>query len=174
MVRIRPNAAGFARLRSLNAALILSEGDRRRLLLPALDEVARTAANKAFTSQGGGTWPALSPRYAAWKRRAGHGSRMMVMAKPYRGRQARQMREGFTKAGGPGHIRRWVGGFRFVFGIADDVAYRHEHGGGTLPRRSVLDFILAAKSDFIRVARTVWIGRVRQVIRGQQRLQGAR
>lgn len=161
---MKVHSDAFTRIRSRIEALNLSDGDRSGPLLVRLDAVAREAAKEGIASRGNGLWAPLSPRYAAWKAAHGFGSRMMVMAKPYRGRGPAQLQRKFTLAKEAGHIKRWVGGMRYQFGADDDVAAIHEAGTG-LPRRSVVDSIFAAQEQFVSVLKVFWIARVRQVLR---------
>ena len=105
------------------------------------------------------------PRYQKWKQRAGYGARMMVMSKPYRGREAQQLFRKFSLAQEVGHIARWEGGLRWSFGVNDDVALMHEQGGGRLPRRSVTDGIYAARPAFVAALVDFWRKRIQQALR---------
>ena len=164
MLRMRVRPEGFKRVRTGLGAIPLEAGDLNGPVLRLLDGVARLAAKQGIQSRGGGAWPALNPRYATWKARAGYGRRMMVMNKPYRGRKAQQLLRKFTMAGEAGHLARWNGRLRFSFGALDDVAFRHEHGEG-VPRRSVIDSIYAARERFVTALLTYYRAHVHRVVR---------
>lgn len=168
MIVLRPKPEGFKRLRTITEALALDDGDRSGPVLRLLDSVHRKQAREAFTTQGastGSAWKALNPVYAKWKAKAGYGRQMLRMAKTYRTREPHQLFRGFTLASGPGNIARWVGGLRYQFGIADDVAAAHEFGEGNLPRRTVIQKTPEQHHDFVAAFVEFWRKRIRQVVR---------
>lgn len=164
-VRMTVNREGFSRLRTRAQAMVIDDADRSGPLLTVLDGVARKAAKTGIQSEGGGAWPALTPKYEAWKAKRGYGSKMMILARAYRSREAEQLSRKFTLAEEGGHVKRWLGGLRYDFGVTDDVGYVHEQGGGKLPRRSVTDSIYAARDQFIQALRTFWQASIQRVLR---------
>jgi len=164
MTRMRSQPAGFKRLRTRSQLLILSRADRAGPLLTELDRVHVRQVRQAFSTEGastGSSWPALSPGYAKWKRRAYPGRRILT--------RSRDMRNKFEQSSNPGHVRRWLGGLRFGFGVIDEKAWRHENAAGVghqrLPRRSVIQKTAAQLQEFTRAFIAFYIKRVRQALR---------
>lgn len=90
------------------------------------DSFAR-AERKQFRTEGGyasGGWPALSPKYAAWKARHYPGQPILVRTGDLR--RSLTERPFGIEVIEPGRMR-----------IGSDVDYGgyHQHGGGSLPRR---------------------------------------
>jgi hypothetical protein len=167
-VRMKVYHGGFERLRTLNQAVMLSQGDRRTLVLRTLDRVHREQAKRAFTSQGastGAAWPPLSPKYATWKRKSGYGRSMMRMAKSYRGRPAGLLYRKAVMAGERGHIAQWLGGLRYAFGFGDDVGFWHHVGAGRLPVRQIITKTANDLAEFAVAVKDLWIKRIRQSFR---------
>jgi hypothetical protein len=170
-VRLRPNNAGFERLRTLMQAVILTDADRRGPLLIELSDTHVRQVRRAFASAGatvdGGPWPAWRPRYAKWRKKVAgvHGRSMMRLRGPYRGRGPSQLFVRSTQRGNPNFIRRWLGGMRFAFGFADDVGAYHQDGAGRLPVRSVIDKTEADFAEFVDRLVSFYRKRLAQVYR---------
>lgn len=163
MVRMRVRPEGFKRLRTLNEALRLSDGDRQTVVLRLLDSVHNRQVRKAFTTQGASTgrpWAPWSPGYAAWRKRHGLGRRIMRLTDTL-----------YEKATSPfhgGHVAQWLGGLRYSFGFADEPGYLHmnaEAPRGRLPLRSALLKTQADHRELVSAFADFWRARVRQVLR---------
>ena len=185
-IRVQLNDAGFERLRTATGALRLSEGDYAGPVLRAFDAVHRKQVKQAFTTQGastpGGRWAPLNVRYAARKRIAAPGKKILTLT----GETARR----FTLAKYPGHIARHIGKGRFEFGAVSSVAAAHAAGnpllarqrvgptrassifGGIAPRLPVRDMILktaAQVAEFTQALTVFYLKRVDQVKRFSRR-----
>ena len=160
-LRVRINNDAFERIRARVRAMELSEGDRRGPVLIALDRTHVDQVRAAFTSQGRsvatGPWPPWSARYAGWRRRHGHGTRMLRLTNTMYGK--------FTQPSHPSHIRRWEGGLAYSFGALDDVAAWHQEGAGHLPVRSVVDKTVGDHRELVSTFSDFYRKRVRQVLR---------
>lgn len=164
MVRMRSNMAGFRRLRALNAGVLLEEGDKRGPLLVEMDREQVRQVTRAYTTEGASTgslWARLSPGYAAWKKRAYPGRRILV--------RTRETRNRFTQPSNPSHIRRFLRPFSYQFGAASSVQAAHEFGigdpGQRLPVRKILRKTSADLAAFRQVLLQFYIKRLRQKYR---------
>lgn len=163
MVRVRTNPEGMKRLRTKLDALQLGPGDLQGPVLRVLDSAHSAQVKQAFATAGGsvatGPWPPWSPRYAKWrgKHRGRLGNRMMRLTDNLFGKS--------TSPNHGGHIAKWLGGLRFVFGFADDVGYWHQHGTTHLPVRSVIDKTEEQKRDLTAAFVNFYRARIRQTLR---------
>lgn len=164
MVTMKPNPAEFKRLRTRVEALQLTDGDKSGPLMTVMSREHVRQVTKAYTSEGGSTqggWPRLSPVYAAWKRKAFPGRKILVRSGDTRRR--------FTQPSNPSFFREFLRPFTYAFGALSGVQYAHETGigdpGQKLPVRSIMQKSQADYASFVRVLRTFYIKRVRQVLR---------
>jgi hypothetical protein len=164
MVTMRPNPGEFKRLRTRTEALLLSDADKRGPLMVEMDKEHVRQVTRAYTSEGASTqggWPALSPRYAAWKKKAYPGRRILV--------RTRETRNRFTQPANPAHVRQFIPPFSYQFGARSAVQTKHEFGigdpGQKLPRRSILTKTSADLAAFTRTFLQFYTKRVRQVLR---------
>ena len=166
--RMRVNRDSFKRVRTRIEALQLSDADRSGPLLIELDRENTRQVRRAFASEGSttgsGRWPRWSPKYAAWReslagRRRSIGRRMLVLTGT--------MRDKFISPSHGDHVAEWRGGFRYAFGVADDVAYIHMGSAGRsqMPYRSVIDKTEADRRGFAGVLLNFYRKRIRQVLR---------
>lgn len=152
-IRFVPNRPAFKRIRTLQEALVISDGDMAGPVLVRLGQLHRKQQTGIFTSQGAtggaGRWPALNPSY---KKRKGRGKILQLSG---------DMKKRFTGAKNPAYVQRYVsqGGGKgfFQFGAMSNVAAAHRAGnpalapnqsaaarkvfGGRAPRLPVRDMI---------------------------------
>lgn len=164
MAGMRPNPAGFARLRTLTEALSLSEADKRGPLLVEMGREHVRQVTRAYTTEGastGAAWARLSPGYARWKAKAYPGRKILVRTRDTRAR--------FEQPSNPAHIREFIPPFSYQFGAASNVQAAHEYGVGSpgqrLPVRRLLRKTQADLAAFRKVLVQFYIKRVRQVLR---------
>lgn len=165
MVTMRSNSSEFKRFRTRIEALILSDADKSGPLMIVMDREHIRQVRRAYGSEGAttaqGPWPRLSPRYAAWKRKAYPGRRILV--------RTRETFQKFVQPTSASHIRRFVQPFSYQFGAASEAQWRHENaagvGGQVLPRRSILAKTANDLQGFNKALLGFWIKRVRQVLR---------
>lgn len=164
MVRMRSNMAGFKRLRTLNEAVLLTDADKRGPLMVEMDREHCSQVTRAYTSEGaasGGAWARLAPGYAAWKKKAYPGRRILV--------RTRNTRNRFTQPSNPAHVRRFIAPFSYAFGAFSSVQAAHEYGIGSpgqrLPVRSILRKTPANLAAFRQVLVQFYIKHVRRVFR---------
>lgn len=168
MLRMRVNRDAFARIRSKIEALKLSDADRSGPLLIELDRENIRQVRQAFASQGAttpaGIWPPWSPEYDKWRRsvagrRRSIGLRMLQLTGT--------MFAKFVSPSHGGHVAEWRGGFRYAFGVMDDVAYIHmgDAPRGKMPYRTAIDKTEQDRRGFASVLVNFYRKRVRQVLR---------
>jgi len=161
MITMRPNRAGFQRLRTLAEAVKMSDADRSGPALTILNQVHVKQVRQAFTSRGasvqGGPWPAWSAKYAAWRSRHRLGSRMM--------RLTDSLHEKATSVSHGGYVGQWLGRLRYAFGFRDDVGFAHEHGEGPLPVRSIIRKTARQHREFVAAFVRFYRARIRQISR---------
>lgn len=164
-VIINPNA--FPRLRTMNQALAISDGDYRGPVLTVIGQVHRKQELRIFATQGtagaSGAWPKLSPAYAKRKRKAGFGSRILV--------RTGAMKATLTQAGGPGYHQSFqrVGALAvFLLGGFSRIAGYHRRGTPPLPRREMLQKTQAQIAEIRRALFEWYKLRVAQVLRHQR------
>lgn len=128
-------------------------GDARRLWDALADRFAKIERRQFDTegAYGSGGWPALSPRYAAWKARHYPGAPILV--------RSGDLRESLTVR--PFGIEVIETSF-MVLGSGIDYGRFHQHGGGTLPRRRPVELPEGERRTWIRyIQRFVLTGEVR-------------
>lgn len=168
MLRMRVNRDAFTRIRSKIEALKLSDADRSGPLLIELDRENVRQVRRAFASQGAttpaGTWPRWSPEYDKWRRsvagrRRGIGLRMLQLTGT--------MFAKFVSPSHGDHVAEWRGGFRYAFGVVDDLAYIQmgQAGRSVMPYRTVIDKTEADRRGFAAVLVNFYRKRIRQVLR---------
>ena len=162
MITMRPNRAGFQRLRTLAEAVNLSDADRRLALTP-MNQVHVRHVRQAFATRGasvaGGPWPPWSLKYAAWRTRHPRTGRRMM-------RLTDSLFEKSTHVSHGGYVGVWLGRLRYAFGFRDDVGFWHEHGEGHLPVRSLIQKTAAQHRDFVAAFVRFYRARIRQIGRG--------
>ena len=162
MITMRPNRAGFQRLRTITQGLELSPADRNGPVLTVLNRVHVTQVKQAFATRGasvaGGPWPPWSKRYAEWRRRyrSRLGNRMMVLT--------HSLLEKSTHVSHGNYVGRWLGRMSYAFGFRDDVGFWHEHGIG-LPVRSIIKKTASQYRDFVAAFVKFYRARIRQIAR---------
>jgi hypothetical protein len=149
----------------MNEALKISPGDLSGPVLVRFGQLHRSQVKGVFASEGAtgasGRWEPLSPRYAAWKRRAFPGRRILVLSG--------EMKAAFTTPSHP----KYVQGFRvaprggtFFFGAYDDIAYKHFHGIKPLPIRDMITKTALQVAEFSkRLVDWYRMERIPQVLR---------
>jgi len=168
-ILFRPNPEAIERIRVTTEALKLTDKDKAGPLRIELESVHVKQVNKAFKTRGvstGRAWPAWKPGYAAWRaKNPGFGKTMMQLSKPWQGRPAKELRRAFTLPGHPKSIGKFKKPFSFIFGASDDVAFKHEHGIGPLPRRSIINKTPKDIKQFVRTLLSFWDKRIEQATR---------
>jgi len=165
MITMRPNRAGFQRLRTLAEAVKMSDADRSGPALTILNQVHVKQVRQAFTSRGasvaGGPWPAWSERYAVWRRKntSRFGRSMMRLRGAYRGRAADQLFRKSTMPGAPDYVGQWLGRLRYAFGFRDDVGFFHD------PTRSIIRKTARQHREFVAAFVRFYRARIRQIAR---------
>lgn len=164
MVKMTSNPSEFKRLRARTEALLLTDADKSGPLMVEMDREHVRQVTKAYTTEGAttqGGWPRLSPRYAAWKRKAFPGRKILVRSGETRAR--------FTRPNHPGHYRAFIRPFTYLFGADSSVQAKHEYGigdpGQRLPRRSILTKTAQDIAAFQNALVQFYLKRVRQVLR---------
>lgn len=165
MVTMRSNPAEFKRLRTRTEAMLFSDGDKAGPLMIVMDQEHIKQVRRAYGTEGAttgqGSWPRLSPRYAAWKRKAYPGRRILV--------RTRETFQKFVQPTSASHIRRFIQPFTYAFGAASEAQWRHENAAGVgrqvLPRRSILAKTGQDLQGFQRALVGFWTKRVRQALR---------
>ncbi len=190
-ITLKPNAAGLSRLREITNAPNIPMSDP--LFLSRLGAVHRDQMLEVFETEGGtakgGGWSPLNPRYAARKRKYVGGKKILQLTT--------DMMRRFIYKGSHGYIEEYLptsathGLFRF--GALSDVAAAHRHGnpalasrqsaiarkvfGGRAPRLPKRDMITKTArhlSEMRRVLRETYLVRLRQILKGQERLGAPR
>lgn len=170
MVRMRVRPEGFKRLRTLNEALRLDDGDQTAVLR-LLDREHVLQVKAAFATHGAsvatGPWRFWTTEYGKWRvrNRSKYGLVFMRLLGSYRGRSADQLYKKSTQVTHPDHIALWRGRLRYAFGFRDDVGFMHQHGGPALPKRSLVDKTEEDRARLLNVFLDFWLARVRQVLR---------
>jgi len=81
-MRVDVNREGFERIRSASDLFTITQGDMRGPILTRVSQAHRRHERRIFATEGGesgrGRWPALSPGYAAIKRRKVPGKKILV------------------------------------------------------------------------------------------------
>lgn len=129
------NMKAFPRIRTRIDALLLQEADFRGPILTRLGQLHRDQEQRIFGSEGAagarGSWPALSPAYAAHKRRKVGRKRILVWSG--------DMKERFISPSRPEYVQSFIPTGRaaglFQFGAASVLAGYH-FAGGTSTHRS--------------------------------------
>lgn len=124
--------------------------DRGQDMSPAFEEAAvlfLEFEDQQFARQGAvggrGKWPALNPRYAAWKRRKGYDRRIL--------HRTLRLRSSLTFAGHPDHVRRIRPDELFV-GTSVPYAGAHQNPRkGRLPRRRPVDLTERQRRQMVKV-----------------------
>lgn len=127
---------------------LLGYAERARDMRPAWEQIKqRFVAYEQdwFTSEGEGTWPALSPSYAHWKARHFPGRPILV--------RTGDLRDSVTKP----DIAVMEPGYA-IFGTADPKAVYHQKGDGRLPRRRVIDIGEEERREWVRVVQRYLAG----------------
>lgn len=179
-VKVTPNPEAFKRLRFMNEALKISEGDMRGPVLIRLGQLHRKQMQRIFASQGtegrAGRWTELEERYAQRKRRTFGRKKILQLTGETKAR--------FTVRTNPAYVQKYLGRGRWVFGAASNVAAAHFHGSpglapnqsasakriffGIAPRLPVRDMIsktAAQVAEFAAEFKAWYVQRVRQVLR---------
>lgn len=147
-VTVKTNPEGIRRVRTLAQALGLPHADMAGPVLVELGVVHRKQENRIFATQGSagasGRWPALSPGYAAKKRKQFPGKKIL--------QRTGDMKARLTKRSNPNYYQDYVprsaarGTFRF--GARSGLAAAHRAGTGPLPIRDMLTKTAAQVAEF--------------------------
>lgn len=97
-------------------------------VMVALEDMAETGFSRS-ARPGSSRWPALSPGYAAWKRR--HYGSLPILTREG------TLRASLNRTAGPGAVREVESGF-LRYGTAVPYAAYHQNGTATMPPRPVL------------------------------------
>lgn len=118
--------------------------------LSSLIPIIAAEAAKIFETEGYGTWPALSPDYAAWKARNFPGQTILRLTDAYF--------LGATQPGGPHNLILMAANL-LTYGVQGlDYPNFHEYGVGRLPARPV--FELMADSELFHNRLTHGMGQL--------------
>lgn len=99
-----------------------------------------------FGKQGEGSWPPLSPEYAAWKAVVHPGKPMLVVSG--------DLRESLTL---PGRAKLAETDYMLVLGSSDPKAKWHQHGTAKMPARPPLIPTIRLKAAIARLL-DIWVG----------------
>lgn len=97
------------------------------------------AERRQFDSQGHGSWPALSPRYGAWKATHFPGRPLLV--------RTGDLRRSLTEGPEVSVIQPR----RAIFGSAVEYGVYHQQGTSRMPRRKVVDFSEAERRAWVKI-----------------------
>ena len=181
---LKPNAQHLRRLREIGEAVAPVMSDP--LLLRMLGSAHRDQMREVFATEGAearrGPWPALNPRYAARKRKAVGGRKILHLTGDTRDR--------FISPSDPAYVQQFIPTSKtlglFRFGARSDVAAAHLHGnpglaprqssalarkvfGGLAPRLPVRDMITKTErqlAELRAVLKNWYLTRVKQALRG--------
>lgn len=120
---------------------LLGYADRADDMRPAWQRIEgrfRDYEENWFAAEGDGQWPPLSRSYAQWKARHFPGQPTLV--------REGVLRESLTKP----DISVMEPSYA-IFGTGDPVASYHQHGGGHLPVRRVIDLSEEERREWVRI-----------------------
>jgi hypothetical protein len=133
LMRVRHD--NIERIRLNVDALKFTERDKKGPLMKVMARENARQVRLAFSTQGAtvatGPWPALSPGYAAWKKKWFPTKKIL--------RLTDTLFDKATKVSHPAYIKKFVKPFRYVLGFRDEVGFKHQVGADNLPRRSLMD-----------------------------------
>lgn len=164
MATMRANRGGIERLRSKLAAVQLTDADKAGPLLIVMDQEAVRQNRRMFATEGaftGTPWAALSPRYAAYKRKVKPGRRKLV----FEG----DTKDSFLTPTNPNHYRKFVPPFTYLLGATGEKAWRHNTGTGVGKQRLPVRRLNAKTPEnikaFYQAVAGYYIKHVRRVLR---------
>lgn len=163
------NPQEFQRLRVGLQAFEVTDTDLKTVVLRRLGQVHRKQEERIFAAEGAagrsGKWAALSPAYAAAKRKLFPGRKILV--------RTGVMKEAFIRATNPDYVQRYVKPL-MQFGARSRVATYHDTGTSTMPRRDPVGKT-ETQLEQLREAILIWYRkeRVPQAQRAMKALGGA-
>jgi phage gpG-like protein len=116
-----------------------------RDLWPDIVEAFTRREELWFSKEGEGTWPALSPDYAAWKSIVHPGKPKLVLSG--------SLKESLVN---PSRAKLAETDMMLVLGSSDPKAAWHQHGTGKMPARPPLIPVLRFKAAIARLL-DVWV-----------------
>lgn len=164
-IRFRRGPA-IDRLRSMNSAFILADGEKSGPVLAALTPVHLRQVNRAFNTEGAttgmGLWPRLSARYAKWKQKVAPNKTMLQLTGEFNNLSTQTQLI----------VREYTSPNIYSFGFESEVGAIHERGIGKMPRRSILDKTRSDFEEFTKKFAEFWIDRAKAIIRNAVKLKG--